>query len=132
MREVDEEPESSAEEDTQMRGTQRRRTTDNQNGFIANGNDGGYGSDTAATTSGIQPLARKLCRYALSCEYSRQPIRRADISAKVLPSNSGRIFKQVFTEAQIMLEGTFGMRMEELPAKEKVTLQQKRGTRMYR
>lgn len=91
------------------------------------GDDGGYGSDSGGNSGGIQPLARKLCRYALSCEYSRQPIRKADVSAKVLPSNSGRIFKQVFVEAQNMLRDTFGMEMVELPARERVTLQQRRG-----
>jgi hypothetical protein len=63
----------------------------------------------------------------LACEYARQPIRKADISAKVLPSNSGRMLKSVFAEAQNMLREVFGMEMVELPVREKVTLQQKRG-----
>lgn len=71
------------------------------------------------------PAARKLCRYALSCEYSRQRITRADIGTKVLPN--ARMFKAVFSEAQNMLRGTFGMEMVELGKADKVTLQQKRG-----
>jgi hypothetical protein len=67
----------------------------------------------------------------LSCEYSRQPIRRADIGAKVLSNNAGRSFKGVFTEAQDMLRDVFGMEMAELPVRDKVTLQQKRGKNIY-
>jgi hypothetical protein len=73
------------------------------------------------------PAARKLCRYALSCEYSRQRITRVDIGTKVLPNNSGRMFKAVFAEAQNMLRETFGMELIELPKADKVTVQQKRG-----
>jgi hypothetical protein len=79
--------------------------------------------DTSAEQ--IEQIARKLVRYALSCEYSRQPIRRQEISAKVMLSGS-RLFKPVFAEAQIMLKHTFGMEMEELPRAEKFTIQQKR------
>lgn len=37
------------------------------------------------------------------------------------------MFKQVFAEAQGMLREVFGMEMVELPARERITLQQKRG-----
>jgi melanoma-associated antigen len=73
-----------------------------------------------------EQLARKFVRYAISCEHSRTPIRRADVSAKVLGTSS-RQFKPVFAEAQLMLQDTFGMEMVELPKAEKVTAQQKRG-----
>ena len=53
------------------------------------------------------------------------------MSAKVLPSHSGRVFKHVFAEAQNMLRETFGMEMVELPVREKVTLQQRRGMRRF-
>jgi hypothetical protein len=74
----------------------------------------------------IEQLARKLVRYALSCEYSRQPIRRTDITSKVLGAHS-KHFKIIFAEAQMMLQMAFGMVLVELPKQEKVTLQQRRG-----
>lgn len=77
---------------------------------------------------------QKLVRFALSCEYARQPIRRSDISLKVFndiggPNNAGtgRNFRQVFAKAQKVLEEVFGMRMVELPVREKVTISQRRG-----
>lgn len=66
-------------------------------------------------------------RYALACEYSRTPLRRTDIGAKVLPSNASRSFKPVFEEAQNQLRDVFGMEMVELPAREKVGIMAKRG-----
>lgn len=53
------------------------------------------------------------------------------MSTKVLPANGGRMFKEVFLEAQNMLRDVFGMEMMELPAREKVTLQQRRGTSFF-
>ena len=38
--------------------------------------------ETQGENSNIVPLARKLVRYALSCEYSRTQIRRTDIAVK--------------------------------------------------
>lgn len=70
-------------------------------------------------------MIKALVRLALASEYSRLPIRRADISTKVL-GTQGRQFKTVFDGAQLALRQTFGMEMVELPAKEKVTMQQKR------
>jgi hypothetical protein len=72
-------------------------------------------------------LARKLVRYALSSEFSRTPIRRADIVARVLGTAHSREFRAVFAEAQGMLRDTFGMEMVELPRQDRVTTQQKRG-----
>ena len=88
-------------------------------------------------------MVKKLVRLALASEYSRIPIRRADISAKgfrmhsqaervkadevtVMAPNTGRQFKHVFTEAQEQLRSVFGMELTELPVKEKVTISQKR------
>jgi len=70
-------------------------------------------------------MIKALVRLALASEYSRLPIRRSDISTKVL-GTQGRQFKTVFDGAQLALRQTFGMEMVELPAKEKVTIQQKR------
>lgn len=72
-------------------------------------------------------MVKKMVRLALSTEYSRQVIRRTDISAKVLGEQGARQFKVVFEGAQKALRATFGMQMVELPAKEKVTVSQRRG-----
>lgn len=73
-------------------------------------------------------MVKKLVRLALACEYNRRPIRRTDISEKVLGSATGaKTFKTVFLAAQHELRMVFGMEMLELPGREKVTLQQKRG-----
>jgi melanoma-associated antigen len=98
-----------------------------------------------------QRLAIKLVRYALSCEYARQPIRRDGIKEKgeigqstrdnaaVVEATSadmyfctavlgtqGRSFKRIFALAQEQLRFVFGMEMQELPVREKMTLQEKR------
>ncbi|KAF1350951.1 MAGE family-domain-containing protein [Delphinella strobiligena] len=70
-------------------------------------------------------MVKNLVRLALACEYSRTPIRRADITSKVLGAQT-RQFKMVFSEAQSELKAVFGMQMTELPLREKVTLQQRR------
>lgn len=69
---------------------------------------------------------KKLIRLALACEYQRRPIRRAEISEKVLGAQQGRQFKSVFEDAQTQLRSVFGMEMVELPAREKVTVREKR------
>jgi hypothetical protein len=66
-------------------------------------------------------MIKLLVRLALSSEYTRHPIRRSDISAKVLGTQT-RAFKPVFEGAQFALRTTFGMEMVELPSKEKVTM----------
>lgn len=72
-------------------------------------------------------MVKKLIRLALSSEYSRQPIRRTDISAKVLGDQGSRPFKTVFEMAQKALRERFGMELVELPQREKVTASQRRG-----
>lgn len=75
----------------------------------------------------ITDMSKKLVRLALSYEYQRRTIRRADISEKVLGANNSRKFKDVWNQAQGSLRDVFGVEMVELPVKEKVTLQQRRG-----
>ncbi|KAL2109512.1 hypothetical protein VUR80DRAFT_2354 [Thermomyces stellatus] len=70
-------------------------------------------------------LAKKLVRYALSCEFSRTPIRRQAIREKVLGEHP-RAFRKVFALAQEQLRRTFGMEMRQLPVREKLTLEEKR------
>ncbi|EEP82689.1 predicted protein [Uncinocarpus reesii 1704] len=74
---------------------------------------------------GVNPLVKKMVRLALASEYSRQPIRRSDISQKVLGERS-RQFKPVFAEAQKVLKDIFGMEMVEQPMKEKLSVSQRR------
>lgn len=79
------------------------------------------------SASSLNTLIQKMVRLALACEYARLPIRRADISAKVLGEQGARQFKMVFEGAQRELRDRFGMEMTELPAREKVTILQRRG-----
>ncbi|RDW93296.1 MAGE domain-containing protein [Aspergillus mulundensis] len=86
--------------------------------------DSGEDSNIRAPSS-TDVMVKKLVRLALSSEYSRQPIRRVDVTNKVLGEGS-RQFKVVFEGAQKVLAETFGMQLAELPQKEKVTIQQRR------
>ena len=95
----------------------------------------------AQGSGSVDQLAKGLVRYALSCEHSRKPIKRADINEKggcievlydlrltdtVLGSYT-RLFKDVFAQANSQLMDVFGMQFVELPKADKVTLRQKRG-----
>ncbi|KAF2020458.1 MAGE-domain-containing protein [Aaosphaeria arxii CBS 175.79] len=86
--------------------------------------DDGYGDEQTGSSS-LAQLSKSLVRYALACEYSRTPIKRQDVTQKVLGSHS-RMFKQVFDAANAELLDTFGMELAELPNREKVTMRQKR------
>lgn len=86
--------------------------------------DSDGGPDAPSSTDA---MVKKLVRLALSSEYSRLPIRRGDISAKVLGEQGSRQFKTVFETAQKQLRTVFGMELTELPAREKVTVAQRRG-----
>lgn len=79
------------------------------------------------TSASMNVMVKKLVRLALACEYSRQTIRRTDISTKVLGEGGSRHFKLVFLDAQKTLKDVFGMQMVEQPNKEKVTISQRRG-----
>ncbi|KAJ5909008.1 hypothetical protein N7495_001690 [Penicillium taxi] len=82
-------------------------------------------SENNAPTS-TDAMVKKMVRMAISSEYARLPIRRGDISTKVLGEQGARQFKKVFESAQNELRNRFGMEMTELPAKEKVTITQRR------
>ncbi|KAM3415559.1 hypothetical protein BST61_g9080 [Cercospora zeina] len=111
-------PERSPEPATQRRRTQGRGDEDD---VFA----GDHGHTQNASND---EMAKKLVRLALACEYGRRPIRRQDINEKVLGSSSGRgkLFSTVWDQAQYQLRSVFGMEMAELPARERVTLQQRR------
>ncbi|KAK5132620.1 hypothetical protein LTR08_008819 [Meristemomyces frigidus] len=104
--------------------THRRRTTANPSNDVAE--TAFAGDDGTPSDSSVDQMVKKLVRLALACEYQRRPIRRADISEKVLGAAAARQFKSVFAHAQLQLQTVFGMIMVELPAREKVTLQQRR------
>ncbi|KAK7415454.1 hypothetical protein QQZ08_012343 [Neonectria magnoliae] len=70
-------------------------------------------------------MAKKLIRYAISCEYSRTVIRRDGIKERVL-GNRGRSFKRIFALAQKQLREVWGMELRELPVREKMSLHEKR------
>ncbi|MCJ1468399.1 hypothetical protein MMC07_007027 [Pseudocyphellaria aurata] len=98
----------------------------------------GLDGNTQGGASSHGQMVKKLVRLALACEYSRQPIRRAEITSKasvkheradgeaVMAPNTGRQFKLVFKDAQHQLRSIFGMEITELPQKEKITISQKR------
>ncbi|KAJ9294502.1 hypothetical protein DTO271G3_6770 [Paecilomyces variotii] len=102
---------------------QRRRTDDVQPDD--SGDSESSGNEVEAPTM-VDVMVKKMVRLALASEYSRQPIRRTDISAKVLGEQGSRRFKAVFDETQTVLRKRFGMEMVELPGKEKVTISQRR------
>lgn len=70
-------------------------------------------------------MVKSLVRLALASEHTRTPLKRPDITAKAL-DGKGRRFRSVFDGAQLVLRETFGMELVELPAREKVTLTQRR------
>lgn len=104
------------------RPAQRRRVSDDDNGEASFGND--MDGETQSDSTQEQ-MVKNLVRLALACEYTRAPIRRSDITAKVLGSHS-RQFKPVFAAAQQRLRQVFGMEMKELPLRDKITVRQKR------
>ncbi|KAH7158009.1 MAGE family-domain-containing protein [Dactylonectria estremocensis] len=87
--------------------------------------EGDVDMDAPLGQSADDQMAKKLIRYAISCEYSRTAIRRDGIKERVL-GNRGRSFKRIFALAQIQLKKVWGMELRELPVREKMTLQEKR------
>ncbi|KAF2198285.1 MAGE-domain-containing protein [Delitschia confertaspora ATCC 74209] len=93
--------------------------------------DADYGEESHTAASGsFEQLSKSLVRYALACEYARIPIKRQDINHKILRTHA-RSFKDIFNTAQYQLQDTFGMQMEELPNREKVTVKQRRGRYVF-
>ncbi|BCR97802.1 MAGE domain-containing protein [Aspergillus luchuensis] len=119
----------SEEDDVPTPATQRRRVAAAHSEDDGDDDDDDAGSDDAYDTrapSSTDVMVKKMVRLALASEFSRLPIRRSDISVKVLGEQGTRQFKTVFEEAQRVLQEKFGMEMMELPVKEKVTVQQRR------
>lgn len=118
---LNEDPESDDSSETPA--TQRRQKRREDTSPEAEDSD--EGNSQAATS--LNTMVQKMVRLALSSEFARLPIRRADVSAKVLGEQGTRQFKPVFESAQRVLQSVFGMEMIELPAREKVTISQRRG-----
>ncbi|GAM39223.1 hypothetical protein TCE0_034r10586 [Talaromyces pinophilus] len=115
------EQQNNANSDDEGRPSQRRRQSqDNASASDASEDEG------HRAPSSTDVMVKRMVRLALSSEYARLPIRRTEISAKVLGDQGARQFKLVFDEAQKVLRHRFGMQMIELPAKEKVTITQRR------
>ncbi|PSK60261.1 hypothetical protein B9Z65_1159 [Elsinoe australis] len=114
--------ESDAESEPQ---TQRRRVSEaDEDTSYGDGLDGATQGD-----SNQDQMVKNLVRLALACEYTRAPLRRSDINAKVLGVHT-RQFKVVFAAAQQHLKEVFGMELIELPTRDKITLQQRRAAAM--
>ncbi|RMZ79086.1 hypothetical protein DV736_g6687, partial [Chaetothyriales sp. CBS 134916] len=112
----------------------RRRSTESPPSRLSNGDEGADPSQTQAETQ-KKALTQKLVRLALACEFSRTPLRRSDISTRILHDSNGnsqnrRQFKSIFEEAQKQLKHVFGMQLVELPLKEKTSLRDRRNQTM--
>ncbi|KAH9054702.1 MAGE-domain-containing protein [Lactarius vividus] len=71
---------------------------------------------TNETGADLKKRATDLVRLALFQEQRRMPLRRDEISKKVMGSQRSA-FKDVFNEAQSILRNTFGMELVELPTR---------------
>jgi hypothetical protein len=118
---AEESSESEAAVDTQTRRVRQR----SEESLVSAGAAADENSDE------VEQLARKLVRYAVSCEYSRNPIRRSDVVPKILNGAKPRQFQAVFQEAQLMLRDVFGMELTAVPKEEKVTIRQRRGAQSF-
>lgn len=124
---ADESDEEPAPQSQHRRQRRRTSSSDEEESNAASSR----GSPSAAGPSSETILIKKLVRLALATEYSRTPLRRSDISAKIFKdantSAGGRSsFAKVFAGTQVVLRDTFGMELEELPSKEKVGLKDRR------
>ncbi|KAJ5162951.1 MAGE protein [Penicillium coprophilum] len=99
----------------------RRRQSEESDSSAPDSDDDGSSAPTSTDA-----MVKKMVRLAIASEYSRLPIRRNDISAKVLGEQGSRQFQSVFQQAQQQLKQRFGMQMTELPAREKITVTQRR------
>ncbi|KAE8333084.1 MAGE family-domain-containing protein [Aspergillus sergii] len=117
---------SSGSEEDQSQGPTQRRRTSNQNQTQASASASDTDDDATHHPSSTDVMVKKMVRLALASEYARQPIRRTEISTKVLGEQGVRQFKVVFESAQRVLREKFGMQMVELPGRERVTIHDRR------
>ncbi|KAF8272190.1 MAGE family-domain-containing protein [Lactarius quietus] len=100
---------------TQYRRSQRRVEDEDQDEEIALDSDEDEAGANDAGTD-VNKRAIDLVRLALFHEQRRMPLRRDEISKKVMGSQRGT-FKAVIYEAQNILRDTFGMELAELPTR---------------
>ncbi|KAJ5208243.1 hypothetical protein N7449_002622 [Penicillium cf. viridicatum] len=115
---------SNAASETESTPSARRRRRQSEEPDSSSAPDSDDDGPSAPTST--DSMVKKMVRLAIASEYSRLPIRRNDISAKVLGEQGSRQFKLVFDQAQREMRQRFGMEMTELPAREKVTITQRR------
>ncbi|KAI9432402.1 MAGE-domain-containing protein [Lactarius indigo] len=97
--------------------SQRRVEDEDEDEEIPLDDDDGDGEPGANETgTDLKKRATDLVRLALFQEQRRMPLRRDEISKKVMGSQRGA-FKAVFNEAQSILRNTFGMELVELPTR---------------
>ncbi|KAI9891378.1 MAG: hypothetical protein M1814_002891 [Vezdaea aestivalis] len=106
---------------------QRQSSEENEIEEVSSGGDDDNGVQHEDTD--LAQAVKNLVRLAMACEVRRQVVRRADVTTKVL-STSRVPFKKVFNAARSELREKFGMDLEELPLKEKVTIAQKRNAQV--
>lgn len=104
----------------------RRRQRSASTSSAASDASSAEANSTQAPETSYETHVKKLVRLSLAAEYSRTPIRRTDISAKVFDNSNSRSFKRVFEDAQAILRATFGMQLVELPTREKTSLKDRR------
>ncbi|KAH6888152.1 MAGE family-domain-containing protein [Thelonectria olida] len=118
-------PVDDEESEEDVRPRQRRHHADSD-GEMENGvSEDEMDEDEHPGASADDQMAKKLVRYAISCEFSRTAIRRDGIKERVL-GNQGRSFRRIFELAQKQLRDVWGMELRELPVREKMSLQEKR------
>ncbi|RVX70095.1 hypothetical protein B0A52_06267 [Exophiala mesophila] len=134
---ISRDPSSSEDEET-VRPNRRRhvQSSEEEEQEEQNNSDASVDADLGASQIGPhvhqRALIKKLVRLALSTEYSRTPLRRNDITTKLFKDGNGyragssRNFRAIFDGAQAILKDTFGMQLEELPAREKTSLRDRR------
>ncbi|GES74228.1 MAGE-domain-containing protein [Rhizophagus clarus] len=69
------------------------------------------------TAEEIERKIKDVVRLALFSEFRKQPIKREDITKKVLYEHPRAYYEIVFNKAQERLEDIFGMKLAELPKK---------------
>ncbi|KAJ5184697.1 MAGE protein [Penicillium cf. griseofulvum] len=114
-------PNAASDTESTPNARRRRRQSEEPDSSAPNSDD-----DGPSASNSTDAMVKKMVRFAIASEYSRLPIRRNDISTKVLGEQGSRQFKLVFDQAQRELKQRFGMEMTELPAREKVTITQRR------
>lgn len=67
----------------------------------------------------VQLMVKNFVRLALASELTRTPIKREDVAKKVFVNDHKRCFKLIFDRTQARLKDTLGMKLVELPAKDR-------------